>query len=114
MSRPLAALSVAAVLWAGVVAADPAVALAQDDSTEFTADETAGDIDRIRVALYAIAAATGTLLVLYIWHTNPRRRMDVAVRRRAAREQEQLDSLDDAFVLPADAEADLDGGATDR
>ena len=105
MPRVLVAPAVAAALCLGVLVAAPATAAAQGDDTEFTADETAGDIDRIRTSLLVIAAATGVLLVVYVWHTNPRRRMDVAVRRRAAREQEQMDTLDDAFVLPADADA---------
>lgn len=101
MRRAFAALLIATVLVAGFWSM-PVAALAQDADEAFTADETADDIDRIRTSLYVIAAVTGGLLVVYIWHTNPRRRMDVAVRRRAAREQDQMDSLDDAFVLPGD------------
>lgn len=101
MRRALVVLLLTTVLVTAFVAA-PVAALGQDANEEFTADETAGDIERIQSSLYVIAALTGGLLVIYIWHTNPRRRMDVAVRRQLAREQDQLDSLDDAFVLPGD------------
>lgn len=112
LPRALAAGLLAVVLFVGAVvgavAGAAAAVSAQEDDVEFTADETAGDIDRIRTSLIVIAVATGALLVVYVWHTNPRRRMDVAVRRRAALEQEQMDTLDDAFLLPADAAAEAD------
>lgn len=101
MRRALAILVVAGALVLGPGAA---ISAGQSDGEPFTADETAGDIERIRTSLFVIAAVTGGLLVLYIWHTNPRRRMDVAVRRRDAREQEQMDFLDGEFVLPGEIE----------
>ena len=110
MRRAFAALFLVTALAVGVAA--PAASVAQGADEEFTADETAGDIDRIRTSLYVIAAVTGGLLVVFIWHTNPRRRMDVAIRRRAAREQDQMDSLDDAFVLPG--EVDDEAGSVDH
>ena len=112
MRRALAALFITSMLFVGAAVA-PAAAQSEDPDAEFTADETAGDIERIRTALYVIAAVTGGLLVIYVWHTNPRRRMDVAVRRRAAREQEQLDSLDDAFVLPGDVASEVEDESAD-
>jgi hypothetical protein len=36
--------------------------------------------------------------------------MDVAIRRRAAREQDQMNFLDDTFVLPVDVGELADGG----
>ena len=112
MRRALAALFITSMLFVGAAVA-PAAAQSEDPDAEFTADATAGDIERIRTALYVIAAVTGGLLVIYVWHTNPRRRMDVAVRRRAAREQEQLDSLDDAFVLPGDVASEVEDESAD-
>lgn len=106
MSRPFAAALLALMLCVASAPAVSATTPAQADDETFTADDAAGDIERIRTSLFAIAAVTGGLLVVYIWHTNPRRRMEVAVRRRAAREIADLESLDDTFVLPADLDHD--------
>lgn len=109
MRRGLASLLLVAAVVLVCIAA-PVAAVAQDAQEAFTADETASDIDRIRHSLFVIAAVIGGLLVIYVWHTNPRRRMDVAIRRRAAREQDQMNFLDDTFVLPVDVGELADGG----
>ncbi len=70
----------------------------------FDENETEGTIDRVRLQLLAIAAVTGGLLVVYIWHTDPQRRQRVADRRRDDRERVGLVALDDEFVLPGDLE----------
>lgn len=100
-------------LLLAMVAAGPVSAQATTDSgasdsgaVEFSADETAATIERIRTTLYMIAMATGGLLVVYIWHTNPRRRMGVASRRREASELAALGSLEDGFVLPGELGVD--------
>ncbi len=82
------------------VAASPS--LAQDSADEFEADEAQGTVDTVRRALIGIAIGTGVMLVLYIWHTDPRRRFEVAMRRRERREAEQGVGVEDEFVLPAD------------
>jgi hypothetical protein len=83
-------------------AAAAAPNLAQDSGDEFDADEAQGTVDTVRRALIGIAIGTGAMLVLYIWHTDPRRRFEVATRRRERREAEQRFGLEDEFVLPAD------------
>ena len=110
--RPVVAFVLGGLLLAAV-AAGPVSAQATTDSgasdsgaAEFSADETAATIERIRPMLYMIAVATGGLLVVYIWHTNPRRRMGVASRRREASELAALGSLEDAFVLPGELGVD--------
>lgn len=102
-----------------MVAGSGSSALAQDapvpESSEFFVDGTETTVDRVRTSLFVIAAVTGGLLVVYIWHTNPRRRMAAAVRRREARELAALDSLDEAFVLPAELDdVDAEPPAVDQ
>ncbi|MGB1506477.1 MAG: hypothetical protein ACPHDT_13435 [Acidimicrobiales bacterium] len=108
MRRGFAALLLVGAAFMVVMVA-PVEAFVEHGQEGFTADETASDIERIRNSLYIVAAVTGGLLVIYIWHTNPRRRMDVAIRRRTVREQNQMDSLDDTFALPGDVGVDDDG-----
>jgi len=101
-------LLVASTLFVWGPAGSEAAAQDTPVSAEFDAAETEATIDRVRTMLFVIAAVTGGLLVVYIWHTNPRRRMAAAVRRRDARELAALDSLGDAFVLPGELD-DLEG-----
>lgn len=72
---------------------------AQDDDT-FDENETESTIDSIRYQLWGIAAVSGVLLVVYIWHTDPARRQRVAERRRSDREHADAMALEDEFVLP--------------
>lgn len=85
-----------------VAAASPI--LGQDSSDDFDANEAQGTVDTVRRALIGIAIGTGVMLVLYIWHTDPRRRFEVATRRRERREAEQRFGLEDEFVLPGEVE----------
>ncbi len=120
VSRSLRVVLVVAVLAALSVTAGPAAAIApaQDtdaelDTTEFDANEAEGTVDSVRRRLIAIAIGTGVMLVLYIWHTDPRRRFEVATRRRERREAQERMGLEDGFVLPSEVdEGDLtDDGA---
>ena len=81
------------------VAADSPV-LVQESGDEFDANEAQGTVDTVRRALIGIAIGTAVMLVLYIWHTDPRRRFEVATRRRERREAEQRFGLEEEFVLP--------------
>lgn len=81
--------------------------LAQDAGDDFDANEAQGAVDSVRRSLIGIAIGTGVMLVLYIWHTDPRRRFEVATRRRERREAEQRLGLEEEFVLPSEAD-DLD------
>ncbi len=72
----------------------PVAAVAQDSvdadsavlGSEFDTRMTEGTIERVSNTLLIIAASTGFMLVLYIGHTSPRRRVRVANRRRNRRE----------------------------
>ena len=109
------ALAVALALGV-LVLAGPAAATTPNQDPEgdvevdegFDENETEGTIDRVRLQLLAIAAVTGGLLVVYIWHTDPQRRQRVADRRRDDREREGLVALDDEFVLPGDLDDESD------
>lgn len=103
-------LVVAASVLSVPAAAGGAVPV-QDDGV-FDANETQGTIERVRYQLLGIAAVAGALLVGYIWHTDPQRRLRVATRRRDARERAAIEALDDEFMLPVDAE-DGDGAEGD-
>ena len=83
------AFVVAAVLGFGPASASSAFAPSQDLETDegFDGNETEGTIDRVRLQLLGVAAITGALLVVYIWHTDPERRRRVALRRRDRRER---------------------------
>ena len=98
------AFVVAAVLGFGPAPASSAFAPSQDLETDegFDGNETEGTIDRVRLQLLGVAAITGALLVVYIWHTDPERRRRVALRRRDRRERAALQAFDGEFVLPSD------------
>ncbi len=66
----------------------------------FDENESESTIRWVTRALVGIAAGTGLLLVVYIWHTSPRRRLRVATRRRERREASRRLGLEDEFVLP--------------
>lgn len=104
---------VLALLGALIAIASPGVAtastFAQDSADEFDSSEAQGTVDTVRRALIGIAIGTGVMLVLYIWHTDPRRRFGVASRRRERQEVAQRIGLEDEFVLPGEIE-DLDPG----
>jgi len=104
---------VLALLGALMAIASPGVAaaptLAQDSADEFDSNEAQRTVDTVRRTLIGIAIGTGVMLVLYIWHTDPRRRFGVANRRRDRQEVTQHIGLDHEFVLPGEIE-DLDPG----
>ena len=103
-SRCVRAFVVAAVLGFGPASASSAFAPSQDLEADegFDGNETEGTIDRVRLQLLGVAAITGALLVVYIWHTDPERRRRVALRRRDRRERAALQAFDGEFVLPSD------------
>lgn len=103
MSRRVRLLIAAAVLVSGLGVSAATPAFAQDDEV-FDENETQGTVESIRLQLWGIAAVTGGLLVVYIWHTDPARRQRVADRRRADREFADALHLEDEFVLPVDVE----------
>lgn len=78
--------------------ADPARA------QEFDGRTTEGTIDRVSNTLVGIAIGIGVMLVIYIWHTNPHRRVRVATRRRDRKEQLLQAELEDEFVLPTEVD----------
>jgi hypothetical protein len=100
-------LAFAVTVTAGGAAGATPATLGQD-AEAFDANETEGTIDRVRYQLLGVAAITGVLLVGYLWHTDPQRRLRVAHRRREDREREAVAALEDEFVLPADADVDAD------
>ncbi len=80
-----------------------------DTSTEiFDENESEATIRWVTRALVGIAAGTGFLLVIYIWHTNPRRRLRVATRRRERRESNRRQGLEDEFLLPHEMPEDAE------
>lgn len=103
LRRLVVALAIGLLLAVGV-GVGPATGQAPADPAplEVDTEETAATVDRIRERLYLIAAGTGALLVVYIWHTNPRRRFLAHERRREARELAALDALEEVFVLPGE------------
>lgn len=101
----LAACLLAVGLWGAMVAP----VAAQDTDTEaFDENETEGTVDAVRYQLWGVAAITGALLVVYIWHTDPARRQRVADRRRADNELADVLALEDQFVLPSEFAGELD------
>ncbi|MEM9466046.1 MAG: hypothetical protein AAGA90_11770 [Actinomycetota bacterium] len=96
------------VALAALVGPAPVGAVPAQDDEVFDANETEGTIERVRYQLLGVAAITGALLVGYIWHTDPSRRQRVAIRRREDRERAGVAAFDDEFVLPVDADADID------
>ena len=97
-----------ALLGAFVATANPGIAAAtthaQISGDEFDSNEAQGTVDAVRRALVGVAIGTGVMLVLYIWHTDPRRRFEVAGRRRERQEAKQRIGLEDEFVLPGEIE----------
>ena len=87
--------------------------IAQQGDEAFDANETEGTIERVRYQLLGVAAITGALLVGYIWHTDPQRRLRVATRRRENRERAAIVALEDEFVLPSEADLGTEEGADD-
>ena len=93
-----------------IVASAPAQA--QDDTPReppveadvFDESESEATVEWVTRALVAIGAGTGLLLVGYIWHTSPRRRLRVAIRRREDREASRRLGLEDEFVLPVEVD----------
>ena len=85
--------------------------IAQQDDEAFDANETEGTIERVRYQLLGVAAVTGALLVGYIWHTDPQRRLRVATRRRENRERAAIVALEDEFVLASEADLGTEEGA---
>lgn len=78
-TRPIRALALV-VAWL-VVTASPVAAAAGDESYDGRSTE---DTVRIVVGgLVAIAAVTAVLMLVYIWHTSPRRRLRIARGRTA-------------------------------
>lgn len=108
----LVALAIASSVLVGAVA--PVAAVAQADTEVFDEDETESTIDRVRTQLLVIAAVTGALLVVYIWHTDPQRRLRVATRRRDARERAAVAALDESFLLPVDVDDPTTDSSADR
>jgi hypothetical protein len=78
---------------------------AQISGDEFDSNAAQDTVDTVRRALIGMAIGTGVMLVLYIWHTDPRRRFEVAGRRRERREATQRIGLEDEFILPGEIEA---------
>lgn len=72
----------------------------------FDENESEATVEWVTRALVGIAAGTGLLLVGYIWHTSPRRRLRVATRRREDREASRRVGLEDEFVLPVELDED--------
>ena len=83
---------------------DPSDSEPSDSDDVFDANETEGTIERVRYQLLAVAAVTGVLLVGYIWHTDPQRRLRVATRRREDRERAGVAALEDEFMLPGEVD----------
>ncbi len=74
------------------------------DADVFDENESEATIEWVTFTLVGIAVCTGLLLVLYIWHTSPRRRLRVATRRRERRDEGRQLDFDDEFLLPADVD----------
>ena len=64
-------------------------------------------------SLSAVAGATAILMLVFIWHTSPRRRFRVATRR-AERRRAQLVSDEDDMTLDDDVIDQVDGNEADR
>jgi hypothetical protein len=77
-----------------------------DEVEVFDENESEATVEWVTRALVGIAAGTGLLLVGYIWHTSPRRRLRVATRRREDREASRRVGLEDEFVLPVELDED--------
>jgi uncharacterized membrane protein YgaE (UPF0421/DUF939 family) len=108
------AVTVTVTVAGAASAAGATPATLGQDAEAFDANETEGTIDRVRYQLLGVAAITGALLVGYIWHTDPQRRLRVAHRRREDREREAVAALEDEFVLPADADVEADAELDDH
>lgn len=52
-----------------------------DTEPRLVARETSERVDAVVIALWSIAAAMSVMLVLFLWHTSPRRRLRLARRR---------------------------------
>lgn len=54
---------------------------AQPDSDIVRDDETSDTVQRIRRDLVVVGGVTAVALLVYLWHTSPRRRLRIAARR---------------------------------
>ncbi|MEM7140540.1 MAG: hypothetical protein AAF548_05845 [Actinomycetota bacterium] len=56
---------------------------ARPESAVVRDDETSDTVRRIRRDLLVVGSITGVALVIYLWHTSPRRRLRIAADRLA-------------------------------
>ena len=71
---------------------DPAVA----DDDEFDGRSTADTVNIVVGSLIAVAGGTAFLMLMFIWHTNPRRRLRVATRRAERRRAKVAQNEDES------------------
>ena len=71
---------------------DPAVA----DDDEFDGRSTADTVNIVVGSLIAVAGGTAFLMLMFIWHTNPRRRLRVAIRRAERRRAKVAQNEDES------------------
>ena len=90
-----------------VESADPIAA----DEEEFDGRTTADTVRLVVGSLIAIAIGTALLMLMFIWHTSPRRRFRVATRRAERRRAEAASDVDGNEVAGEDDEDDEDDEA---
>ena len=81
---------------------------ATEDEDEFDGRSTADTVRVVVGSLIAVAGATAILMLVFIWHTSPRRRFRVATRR-GERRRSQLASDEDDMALDDDEIDRVDG-----
>lgn len=86
----------------------PAVAAAQQDTAAFDGRSTQDTVRVVVGSLVGLAGVVFVLLLVYVWHTSPRRRLRVALRRLDA--EETLDEGEDGMTAVARSGDGTGGG----
>ena len=69
--------------------------------------ETSERVDAVVIALWSIAAGMTVMLVLFLWHTSPRRRLRLARRRSTQLYDGEADLADPAGATASAADAEV-------
>jgi hypothetical protein len=85
---------------------------ATEDEDEFDGRSTADTVRVVVGSLIAVAGATAILMLVFIWHTSPRRRFRVA-NRRAERRRAEVTSDEDDMAVNDDEVDQVEGEEVD-
>ena len=84
------------------------------DEEEFDGRSTAATVRLVVTSLIAVAGVTAIMMLMFIWHTSPRRRFRIATRRAEQRRSEVAsDEGDNEDEVADEAEGDGKAGEDD-